>query len=141
MASFPKELEDAIAEAFGDLIAQYNEEVDQVIQSTTEFGDSGFDNQDIVDTGRFLDSKTIEDSGKNEVTIAWDPADPDSGYHYAAALWNGFFAYGGKKYIPGRHWAERAAYNMEITKRFAELLQESGLEAKITKNGDGEIDY
>ncbi|MFN9954379.1 MAG: hypothetical protein ACK55I_14890, partial [bacterium] len=76
------EIEKLIQEAFGQTVADYNVYVDEIIESTEEFGDIGFSGQDIVDTGRLRDSKIV-DATSNEVTLEWSPKDPESGFSYA----------------------------------------------------------
>jgi hypothetical protein len=136
------EIEKLIQEAFGQTIADYNVYVDEIIESTEEFGDSGFSGQDIVDTGRLRDSKII-DAQPNLVSLEWTPKDPDSGFSYAPAVWAGFHPYGGEKFVPGRHWPERAAKKLNgegITKAFVTYLQQQGLNAQVINNGDEELD-
>jgi len=136
------EIEKLIQEAFGQTIADYNVYVDEIIESTEEFGDSGFSGQDIVDTGRLRDSKII-DAQLNLVSLEWTPKDPDSGFSYAPAVWAGFHPYGGEKFVPGRHWPERAARKLNgegITKAFVTYLQQQGLNAQVINNGDEELD-
>lgn len=136
------EIEKLIEEAFGQTVADYNVYVDEVIESTEEFGDIGFSGQDIVDTGRLRDSKIVEATA-NEVTLEWSPKDPESGFSYAPAVWAGFHPYGGEKFVPGRHWGERAAKKLNgvgVTRAFATYLQQQGLNAEIISNGDEELD-
>ena len=136
------EIEQLIQEAFGQTIADYNVYVDEIIESTEEFGDSGFSGQDIVDTGRLRDSKII-DAQPNLVSLEWTPKDPDSGFGYGPAVWAGFHPYGREKFVPGRHWPERAAKKLNgegITKAFVTYLQQQGLNAEVVSNGDEELD-
>ena len=79
------DLKAKIREAFGAPMAVLDIEYDDVIESEVAFSDLGFVGQDIVDTARFLKSKTLtvrEDS----VVWSWNPKSPENGYPYAAAL-------------------------------------------------------
>ena len=138
-----EDLTSVIKEAFGDLVADYNEWVDAVIESPDMFSDRGFVDHDIVDTGRLLNSKEV-DAKDTEATFLWEPHSPLNGFPYAPAVWTGFYAWGDKRnYIPGRHWPERAATTLNdvgVTQAFVEKLKDLGLEATIVKNGDEDID-
>lgn len=137
------DLHGIINEAFGNLVADYNEWVDAVIESPDMFSDRGFVDHDIVDTGRLLNSKEV-DVKDNSATFSWEPHSPNNGFAYAPAVWTGFYAWGDKRnYVPGRHWPERAATTLNdvgITESFVEKLKTAGVKARIVKNGDEEID-
>lgn len=137
------ELEQLIANAFADVVADYNQFVDEVIESQDEFSDRGFTGQDIVDTGRLRDSKVVEDTDINQVTFSWEPHSPDNGFPYAPAVWAGFRPFGGKTFVPGRHWPERAAVKLGevgVTQYLVDKLKEQGLEAEVIQNGDENLD-
>ena len=110
----------AVEEGFGDAVAALDKEYVDVIEDPNEFGDLGFRNQDIVDTGRFRESqKVIEERTEHGVEVKWhwNPVDPESGYQYAPALYAGYSAFG-KKWIPGRPWPERAVKRVDPGKVF-----------------------
>jgi len=137
------ELLSTVEEAFGSLVAEYNVKVDETIESLDAFSDLGYVDHDIVDTGRLLNSKVLDvkssaDSWSADFT--WDPQSPENGYKYANRVWAGYWSKGGKNFFPGRHWPERTAKAMGITKRFVELLQSEGLDATIVVDGDENID-
>ena len=118
-------LKKAIADSFANVVAQMDAEYTKVIESDTEFADLGFSGQDIVDTGRFRDSQIVNSRTVGGVTVvewSWNPQDPDTGYHYAAALYSGFNAYG-KKWIPGRPWTERAIANVDPFQLFIDGIK------------------
>lgn len=136
------EIEQLIQEAFGQTVADYNEYVDSIIESTEEFGDSGFSGQDIIDTGRLKDSKIV-DATANQASFEWSPKSPENGFPYAPVVWTGFHPYGREKFVPGRHWPERAARKLNdtgVTRTFVAYLQSQGLKAEIVNNGDEELD-
>lgn len=121
-----KAISNKVEESVAIIHAEYNVIVDQVIESLSEFADLGFDGQDIIDTGRLLNSKTIETSGSIDTELVaeweWDPIDPESGHHYARAVYYGFFAFG-RHYVPGRPWARRAMENLNPQSRLRQLLE------------------
>jgi hypothetical protein len=136
------EVEQMILEAFGQTVADYNVFVDEIIESTEEFGDLGFTGQDIIDTGRLKDSKMV-DSTETETSFEWSPKSPENGFSYAPAVWAGFYPWGREKFVPGRHWPERAAIKLNdegVTKTFVNYLRQQGLNAEILSNGDEELD-
>lgn len=122
-----------VAEARGVAIAKIDAELDRVIESEDEFSDLGFISQDIIDSGRLLDSKVIS-ANPNGVTFTYDPVSPENGYHYGAAVYLGFFAWG-KKYIPGRPWTIRAMKNENPTINLAIALEEMGYRVTIKSDG------
>ena len=109
----------AVEEAFGDTVAALDKEFIDVIEDPNEFGDLGFRNQDIVDTGRFRDSQSVEDGRAGDVTTVkwnWAPVDPETGLAYAPHLYTGFAV--GSKWIQGRPWPERAVKRCDPGKIF-----------------------
>lgn len=136
------DVEQLILEAFGQVVADYNVYVDEIIESTEEFGDLGFTGQDIIDTGRLRDSKIV-DATATEASFEWNPKSPKNGYGYGAAVWTGYNAWGGNKFVPGRHWPERAAKKLNesgVTIAFVEYLRKQGINAQVLINGDEELD-
>ena len=127
------QLKKDVAEARGVAIAKVNLELDRVIESEGEFSDLGFIDQDIIDTGRLRDSKVIS-ANPNGVTFSYDPVSPENGYHYGAAIFFGFFAWG-KKYIPGRPWTIRAIKNENPTINMASYLEDMGYQVTIRQDG------
>jgi hypothetical protein len=135
------DVEQIILEAFGQVVADYNVYVDEIIESTEEFGDLGFTGQDIIDTGRLKDSKIV-DANATDASFEWQPKSPENGFSYAPAVWAGFYSRGGN-FIPGRHWPERAAKQLNesgVTLAFVEYLRQQGLNAQVLLNGDEELD-
>lgn len=132
-------LNSAIDNAFAEVIAKADTEFIAVIEDPNEFADIGLPNQDIVDSGRFRDAQVV-DVQANKATWTWDPTSPENGYHYALALWFGFFAYGGTKYVPGRHWAFRALRRADIVQTMAAELQKQGIKAKVVRDDVGLLD-
>lgn len=118
---------------FPDLVARYDLESDRVIEDPNEFANLGFVDQDIIDTGRLLKSKIIEPQGSLSIRFSWDPVSPENGYRYASAVWWGFSAWG-KKFIPGRPWSDRAAYNIDPVNSTAKHLQKLGYDAKVVRD-------
>ena len=121
------QLQKALAEAFGQAMADLDGEFDRVIEDPNEFSDLGFTDQDIVDTGRFRDSKTLNAEG-NSASWNWNPTDPDTGDQYALGLYTGFLAFG-RRWVPGRPWPERAIDNLDVPQKIADYLGEMGIEA------------
>ena len=119
-----------IYDSFGDITAEIDQKLDEVIETPGYF--EGNPN-DIVDTGRLRDSKEV-DAQKDKVTFTYEPKNPDNGYPYAPAVWAGFYAYGGSKYIEGRHWTERAVKEVDPAERLAELMEEKGYSAEVKFN-------
>ena len=124
-----------IREAYAEVISTLNDEFDEVISDPNEFNDLGFYDQDIIDTERFLKSKMLNVQSSGERLTAfwiWDPVDPETGYHYGAALYTGFMAYG-RKWIPGRPWVERAIARVNPTKALHAEMRARGVGASIRK--------
>src|SRR5512147_1690870 len=83
----------AITDSYASVVETINDELDAVFDDPNEFSDLGFDNQDIVDTGRLKDSKQIDvktEGDKPVATWSWNAQDPETGYAYAAAVYTGF---------------------------------------------------
>lgn len=130
-------LKQDVKEARAQAIAKVSIELDRVIESEVEFSDLGFLGQDIVDTGRLRDSKVIAPN-PDGVTFTYDPVSPENGYHYGAAVWLGFWAFG-KKYIPGRPWTLRAVKNENPTVNVAQALEDMGYDVRIRFDGVKDI--
>lgn len=126
-----KRIEKDITESFAEVQTAIDIETDRVIESSDEFSDLGFTDQDIVDTGRLLNSKVVE-SKEREIKFSWNPVDPESGAAYAGYVWTGFSA--GNKYIPGRKWDLRAVSNVKPAKILSEELEKKGY--NVTKVED-----
>jgi hypothetical protein len=126
-------LQQDVAEATAQAIAKVDAELDRVITDENEFTDLGFIDQDIVDTGRLRDSKVIT-ANPNGVTFTYDPVAPENGYHYGAAIWNGFWAFG-RTYVPGRPWTLRAIQNENPVDNTIAALQEMGYKVKLKSDG------
>ena len=127
-----RRLKQVIAECLAEVAAEYETEVNRVIESENEFADLGFVSQDIVDTGRLKNSLVVETrAGEgdlvSEISFSWEPRSTENNYPYAPAVWMGFFAFGGPKFIPGRHWDTRAAKNIQIVRRFGDRLTRKGI--------------
>lgn len=132
-------LNKAIDNAFAKVVDDFDMECILVIEDDQEFADIGVISQDIVDTGRFRDSQIVQVQG-NKAEFTWNPTDPETGYAYAMALFVGFFAYGGHKFIPGRRWVFRALRRIDPVVLLAEELEKQGIGARITRNNIELID-
>lgn len=133
------ELDKAINEAFGKVVADFDVECLKVIEDENEFADVGLPDRDLIDTGRFRDSQIVQVQG-NKAEFTWNPTDPETGYAYAMALFVGFFAYGGHKYVPGRRWVFRALKRVNPVVLLAEELQNQGIAARVVRNDAGLLD-
>lgn len=125
------EIKEIVIECFADVAAELNEESDRVISSLTEF--EGFLGQDIILSGRLLNSKVV-DASDTKITLAWTAKNPDNGFYYPAAIIAGFFAYGGTKYIEGRNFPARTAKNVDPVKSLVDKLKSKGVKAKVKRN-------
>ena len=126
-------LESIVEECFGEVASEIEQESDRVIESLTEFSDLGFEGQDIIDTGRLLNSKEVE-ATDTSIKLTWSPRNPENGFPYAPAVVNGFFAYGGSKFIPGRNFPVRAVQNVDPVNSLAEKLRAKGLKVRVIQN-------
>lgn len=131
-------LNQAIDNAFAEVVAKLDTEFIAVIEDPNEFSDLGLDGQDIVLTGRLRDAQVV-DVQANKATWEWNPTDPDTGYAYALAVWVGFFAYGGHKFIPGRKWALRGLKRVKPLSVFVDELNKNGIKAKIIADRTDEL--
>ncbi len=129
-----KRLNKDVKKIYSDVVSQYNIEVDRVIEDPNEFANIGFVDQDIIDTGRLKNSKVIETQGELSTRFSWAPVDPDTGYHYASAVWWGFNAYGDSKFVPGRPWSERAVYNLDPVNYISDRLKKKGYNALVVRD-------
>lgn len=120
----------AFDEAWADVVAKLEVEMENVIRDPEAFSDIGFSDQDIVDTERFVNSQQVQVKGRH-VKFAWNPRDPKTGYEYAPALYYGFFAYGGRKYIKGRRWPEKACDRVDIPTTLKDEMVRRGIKAKV----------
>lgn len=118
-------------ECFAEVAAEINEECDRVISSLTEF--DGFLGEDIILSGRMLNSKIV-DATDTKVNISWDAKDPDTGFPYPIAIVNGFFAFGGNKYIEGRNFPVRAVQNVDPVNTFADKMRKKGYKVTVKSN-------
>lgn len=133
--NYVTQLKAKIRESFGEVVSTLNDEYDAVIEDPNEFSNLGFYDQDIIDTGRFLDSKILNVQTVGDRVTAywiWNPKDPETGYHYAAALYVGFMAYG-KKWIPGRPWVDRAVERVDPTKALHAEMRARGIPAQVRR--------
>ncbi|MBD2005611.1 MULTISPECIES: hypothetical protein [Cyanophyceae] len=120
----------ALDEAWGDVVASLELEMEAVIRDPSAFADQGFTDQDIVDTERFVNSQVV--TVENRVAkFAWNPTSPETGYKYAIALYSGFRAYGRGKYIPGRKWPEKAVDRVDVPEKLKAAMKERGIKAKV----------
>jgi hypothetical protein len=124
---------ESIEDSWGEVIAEINENFDNVIFDEMAFSDLGFTGQDIIDTGRLLASKEVSANG-NKAVFSWNPHSPENGYAYAKAVREGFFAFGGSKFIPGRPWDERAIQISDPVQSLADKLEAKGFKVKILEN-------
>ena len=126
--SFLDDLKEEVIDSFAEVQSEIVEETYRVIESTTEF--EGFEGQDIIDTGRFRD-ETIVLSEATRLLIYWTAKDPSTGFYYPTALIYGFFAYGGKKWIPGREYHTRAVKNKSPVQSLVDKLRAKGINARV----------
>ncbi len=127
--SMQKEIEDCFAQT----MAVLDQEFDDVISDEMAFSDLGFVGQDIIDTSRLLNSKIVNATPLS-VSWQWNPKSPETGFPYAKAVREGFFAFGGKKYIPGREWDTRAIERVDPVNLLSEKLSEKGFDATVETN-------
>lgn len=127
-----RQLEATVDAAWAEVVAELDVEFIRVIESDSEFADLGFEAQDIVDTGRFRDSQVVTAAARR-VLWRWAPTSPENGYCYAAALYYGFYAYGGAAWIEGRPWVARAIANIQPLLRLAEKLERKGLLVRVSQ--------
>lgn len=133
-----KPLKNVLKNVMADLVAEYVQEVTRVIVTPGEF--EKFPDSDIVDTGRLRDSMIISSNPTTgdilaDVEIEWNPKDPETGYFYAAAVYFGFFAYGGTKFISGRKWDIKALKNLNFIQTLADKLKAKGFKVEsVTDN-------
>jgi hypothetical protein len=116
-------------EAWGETMAALELKMEEVIRDPNAFSEQGFVEQDIVDTERFVNSQQVQVVG-GVTSFSWNPHDPETGYPYAPALYAGFMAYG-KKWIPARHWPEKAIDELDVTEDFKRNLNERGAKARV----------
>ena len=121
-----------IQDCFADVMATLNQEFDDVISDEMAFSDIGFVGQDIIDSSRLLNSKTVE-ANPLSVSWQWNPRSPENGFPYAKAVREGFFAFG-KKYIPGRQWDIRALERVDPVDLLAQKLANKGFDVTVDKN-------
>lgn len=124
-----KKVKDGANEAWADTMASLELKMEEVIRDPFAFSEEGFADQDIVDTERFVNSQQVN-VRDGIASFSWNPHDPETGYPYAPALYSGFLAYG-KKWIPGRHWPEKAIDELDVAENFKENLSERGVKAKV----------
>lgn len=116
-------------EAWGETMAALELKMEDVIRDPNAFAEQGFVEQDIVDTERFVNSQMVQ-VRDGLTSFSWNPHSPENGYPYAPALYAGFMAYG-KKWIPGRHWPEKAIDELDVTEEFKRNLNDRGAKAKV----------
>jgi len=107
--------------AFAEVVTALDDEFQSVISDPNEFADLGLKNQDIIDTGRFKDSQTLNVRSVAGVTVAtygWNPHSPETGEPYAGRILTGFRAYDRGRWIPGRDWTERAVKRLDPVEMF-----------------------
>ena len=131
-----------VKKAVTRLVNEYLREVNRVIESDSEFADLGFIGQDIVDTRRFLESRKVnkvETKNKVRHEIYWDATDPRTGFPYPEAIWTGFFAYGGSKWIEGRRFDTRAWKNLRSNEKLVARLRKNGIRSRSVRNNDRDL--
>lgn len=137
-------LRNEIREAVGDVMAELDLEYEKVIEDMNAFADQGFIDWDIVDTGRFRDSQKVNIATVDSQVVArwvWNPESPENGYHYAAALYYGFYAFGNQNaWIPGRRWVELGIKRVNPVRKLAANLRERGVSAKVARNNVNALD-
>lgn len=128
-----KQFERKVDDAWAEVITALDLEYENVINDENAFPD--FPNQDIVDTARFRDGQSVDVKARRALWL-WAPISPDNGYCYAAALYYGFYAYGGSKWIEGRPWVEVAFQNVNPVAMMALLLAQKGIKARIVRQAN-----
>ena len=119
------QLKSTINEVFGDTVVALNEKFEEVIEDPYAFSAEGFNNWDIVDTGRLRVSQMVSVISQGPRTTAywqWDPVDPETRRHYAGDVFAGFLSFAGN-WIPGRDWPGRAVERLDPLTFFAEALK------------------
>ena len=115
-----------INEAFGDVVAALDAELEAVIEDPYGFTDLGLVDHDIVDTGRLRDSQVVTVTSQGHTTTAeweWDPVDPETRRHYAGDVFTGFVTFSGN-WMPGRDWPGRAVERLDPLSFFIDSLKE-----------------
>lgn len=130
-----KALKQAIAKAYQETIEELGSEVTEVISDPNEFSAEGFTDQDIIDSGRFKESQELNFPTQFQATFKWDPIDPETGFHYGAALFTGFWAWG-RTFIPGREYPYAAIRRNKPVQRLAYKLRDLGLKVKFRDNSE-----
>ena len=130
MAINREALKRLIEKADNETMAELSAEFQEVISDTNAF--PGFVDQDIIDTGEFKESQQLNRKTRFSTVFNWDPVSED-GYHYAAGLHTGFWAWG-RTYIPGRNWTGLAIRRDRPVTRLAHKLKQSGLRVKCKDN-------
>ena len=132
IAQVKKQIEPLVEDAWAETVSVMNEGYDEVISDESGKYFPDFVGQDIIDTSRFLNSKVIT-AVKWTVEWLWNPIDPQTGYAYARALLNGFWAFG-KKWIPARDWIKATFVKVDPVTHLANGLSDRGFSVKIVSN-------
>lgn len=119
----------AFDEAWADVVAELEVEMEAVIEDPAAFADQGF-TKNMVDSGRFQMSQQVAVKG-GIATFTWGAKSPETGFPYPIALYSGFRAWGKGKYIPGRKWPEKAVDRVNVPETLKQKMIERGIKAKV----------
>lgn len=120
----------AFDEAWADVVAELEVEMEAVIRDPNAFADQGFTDQDMVDSGRFQMSQQVAVKG-GIAKFRWTAKSPETGFPYPIALYTGFRAWGKGKLISGRRWPEKAVDRLDVPGTLKQKMAERGIKAKV----------
>ena len=120
-----------IQSAYDETMSELGDEFTAVIEDENAF--QGFPNQDIIDQGDFKESQEERKEGRFSTVFNWDPINEENGYHYAAGLHTGFWAWG-RTYIPGRNWTGLGIQRNKPVLNLAEKLRGYGFKVRVYDN-------
>lgn len=132
MAVDREALKRIIEKAYSETMSELSSEFQAVISDLNAF--PGFVDQDIIDTGEFKASQQLNRKTRFNSVFNWDPISED-GYHYAAGLHTGFWAWG-HTYIPGRNWTGLGIKRNKPVTLLAKKLKTLGFSVKFKDNSD-----
>ncbi len=126
-------LDKILDRAFANIVEALSDEYTAVIEEVGAFPQEP--DADIVLTGRLRDSMEI-DVQENCVEWSWNPISPETGEAYADKVYHGFRAYGRGRWVPGRHWTEKAMKRVDPARALAAELKVLGVNASFTSSVD-----
>jgi hypothetical protein len=131
------DVDELINRAFANVVEALSDEYTAVIEEVGAFPEEP--EADIVLSSRLRDSMEI-DTSNNYAEWSWNPIDPKTRYEYAAKVYHGFRAYGRGRWVPGRHWPEKAIKRVDPARVLAAELNMLGVDASFTSAVDQLID-